>query len=304
MSPRSVAAWLLAAPAVAWAVLRLGGLERGYPLVQIATFTPYAAAAAVVAAVGAALLRRRMPAALAALSALALVLVVAPRALGGGAKPAGGVPLRVLSANAYFGTVPARDVVALARRQRADVVSVQELTPRLDAALAGAFAHRVAEPRAGGHGTGLYSRLALTRVPGPRDTRNAQVAATVRLGGGRIVRVVAVHPRAPLRRSAMAAWKHDLRALPPATPRTVLAGDFNASMDHRELRRLLDTGYRVAAEQAGTGLVPTWRGSRRWLLPVTIDHVLVGSGIAVGDAGVHDLPPSDHDAVTAELVVR
>lgn len=305
LTPRALAAWALAAPAAAWAVMRLGGLERGYPLVQIAAFTPYAAAGAVVAALGAAALRQRLPAVVAALSALALVSVIAPRAIDRSTAPAGGAPLRVLSANVYVGHVPARDIVALARRERADVVSVQELTPRLDAALARAFPHRVTEPRESALGTGLYSRLPLNRVPGPRDTRHAQVAATVRLAGGREVRIVAVHPHAPLRASAMAPWKHDLRALPAATPRTILAGDFNASTDHREFRRLLDTGYDVAAERAGAGLVPTWKSrSRPWLLPVTIDHVLVGSGVAVRDAGVHDLPGSDHNAVTAELIVR
>jgi endonuclease/exonuclease/phosphatase (EEP) superfamily protein YafD len=261
--------------------------------------------AAFAAALGAAALGRRLPALVAAISAVALFAVVAPRLLNQGGTSARGTTLRVLSANVYFSKVPAREIVKLARRERADVVSVQELTPKLDAALAREFPHRVAEAREGALGTGLYSRLPLTRVPGPRDTRHAQAAATVRMRGGREVRVVAIHPHAPLSARAMPAWKHDLRALPPATPRTILAGDFNASIDHRELRRLIDTGYRVAAEEAGSGLVPTWKSlSRAWLLPVTIDHVLVGSGIAVEDADVHPLPASDHDAVMAELVVR
>ncbi|HEX8105272.1 MAG TPA: endonuclease/exonuclease/phosphatase family protein [Solirubrobacteraceae bacterium] len=304
MKLRAVAAWLLAVPATAWAVMRLGGLERGYPLVQVMTFTPYAAVAAGVAAIVAAVLRRRVAAVVAAVSALALAIVVAPRVLNQEGTAARGPTLRVLSANVYFSKVRARDLVALARRERADLVSVQELTPELDAELARAFPHRIADPRPGAFGTGLYSRFPLRRVPGPRDTRHAQSAAEARLPGGRTIRIVAVHPHAPLGRGSMAGWKHDLRALPPARPRTILAGDFNASIDHRELRRLIDTGYRVAAEEAGVGLVPTWRGSRRWLPAVTIDHVLVGSGIATADAAVHDLPGSDHNAVTAELVVR
>ena len=48
-------------------------------------------------------------------------------------------------------------------------------------------------------------------------------------------------------------WRGDLRALPPATPDgplRILAGDFNATLDHAELRRLLDTGYEDAAARS------------------------------------------------------
>ncbi len=59
--------------------------------------------------------------------------------------------------------------------------------------------------------------------------------------------------------SATARWRSQLSALPPpgADP-VILAGDFNATLDHAAFRRLLDLGYADAASQVGNGLAATW----------------------------------------------
>ena len=44
---RTVVAWGLAVPCAAWATMRLFGLERGFPLVPLVSFTPFVAVAAV-----------------------------------------------------------------------------------------------------------------------------------------------------------------------------------------------------------------------------------------------------------------
>ena len=59
----------------------------------------------------------------------------------------------------------------------------------------------------------------------------------------------------PRRRAGLAARRS--RALPGSDGRgdvQILAGDFNATLDHRELRALLDRGYDDAADAAGEGL--------------------------------------------------
>ena len=104
----------------------------------------------------------------------------------------------------------------------------------------------------------------------------------------------------------MDEWRDDLRALPPATPRgdvRILAGDFNATLDHAELRRVLDRGYADAADTVGHGLRATWPSDRRFPPPVTIDHVLADERCGVRDLEVIDVPGSDHRAVLAELVL-
>ena len=83
----------------------------------------------------------------------------------------------------------------------------------------------------------------------------------------------------------------------------ILAGDFNATLDHREFRKLLDRGYLDAADAVGEGLTPTWPTSsrKRRALPLTIDHVLVDRRVRVERVTVVRIPGSDHRAVIAVL---
>jgi endonuclease/exonuclease/phosphatase (EEP) superfamily protein YafD len=309
---RVAVAWVLVALCAAWAAVRLLGLERGYPLVPLIAYTPFVAAAAVVVVVVALLLRQRGAAIAATVLAALLLVTVAPRALGGSTAPEGaaGPDLRVLSANMH-GTGSAEALVALARRERADVLSVQELTPglarRLEAAgLGELMPEQILEPGGPGSGIGLYSRLPLATAEAPGERRNALVIAGVIVEGAPPVEVAAVHPPPPLRGSIMPDWRGDLRALPPATPEgplRILAGDFNATVDHAELRRLLDTGYEDAAAQVGAGLKATWPANRRFPPPVAIDHVLADARCGVRGFSVHAIPSTDHRAVLAELVL-
>ena len=82
----------------------------------------------------------------------------------------------------------------------------------------------------------------------------------------------------------------------------ILAGDFNATLDHPELRALLDRGYVDAADAAGAGLKPTWPAPpRKRALPLTIDHILVDRRVRVERVTVVRIPRSDHRAVIAVL---
>src|SRR6201991_3853392 len=74
----TVLIWLLVAPALIWAIIRIFGWERG-PLVPLFAFTPYAAAWSLIP-LALALATRRWPAAAVALVAvLALAAAVLPR---------------------------------------------------------------------------------------------------------------------------------------------------------------------------------------------------------------------------------
>jgi endonuclease/exonuclease/phosphatase (EEP) superfamily protein YafD len=242
---------------------------------------------------------------------LVLVAVVAPRALGGPSAPEGGAGprLRVLTANMHLGTGSAEALVALVRRANADVLSVQELTPelaaRLDAAgLAELMPARVLEAQPLGAGVGLYARVPLEPHAVIRRTTIPSPVGSPQVAGAPPIDVVAVHAFPPARGDRVRQWRADLRAFPPATPDgrlRILAGDFNATLDHAELRRLLDTGYQDAAAQVGAGLHGTWPRGRRFPPPVTIDHVLADERCGVRAVSVHTIPGTDHRAVLAEL---
>jgi len=303
-----VIAWLLVLPCAAWVVVRAFGLDSGHPLTLLIVYTPLAVAGALAAAVVAALLRRGRAAVVALACAVALAAFVAPRALGGPSTAEGGSGprLRVLTANVHVKPRAAEALVALARRTRADVVSVQEVNPEVARALERAglgelLPGRVVEPRAAGLGSALYARAPLTKIAGVKD---GWVAARARVGGGPAIEVHAVHPLPPLNAAAERRWSADMRALPSARrtgPVRILAGDFNATLDHAELRRLLDRRYEDAADAVGRGLRATWPADRRFPPPVTIDHVIADERCGVRSLRVFDLPGSDHRAVLAEL---
>ena len=310
---RVAIAWLLVALCGAWVVVRLLGLERGYPLVPLVAFTPFVAGAAVAVVLIAAVLRQRGATLVAGVLAVVLVGLVAPRALGGPSEPDGaaGPKLRVLSVNMQHGTGSVEQLTALTRRTRADVLSVQELTPRLARELERAgigelLPEQILQPGGRGAGIGLYSRVPLGVAEAGGERRNPLVLASAQVEGAPAVEIAAVHAPAPLRDSMMPAWRGDLRALPPATPDgplRILAGDFNATLDHAELRRLLDTGYVDAAAEIGAGLKGTWPQGRRFPPPVAIDHVLADSRVGVDAFSVHAISGTDHRAVFAELVL-
>lgn len=299
-------------PGASWVVVRLGGWDHWYPAAQLIAFTPYVAAASLVPLVIVALLRRWAATAVAALTALALAVCVLPRGLADGDALAGarGPELRVLTANVLAGNASATTLAALVREHNVDVLAVQELTPRFLAALdraglPGLLAHRVAYPGSSVDGSGIFARLPL-RDDGLRFQALGfgQAAATLTDLG---IAIESVHPVAPSERRRLPAWRRSLQAQPRATmdgPMRILAGDFNATLDHSLLRTLISDGYRDAAAVVGKGLTGTWGpydGDR--IPPVTLDRVLADRRIGVRQVEIFDLPGSDHRPVLAVLVL-
>ncbi|MEO3804991.1 endonuclease/exonuclease/phosphatase family protein [Nonomuraea sp. B1E8] len=299
--------WTVVTLLAAWAVIRAGGLEQGSFLTQLMTVTPIGAGLAALTAL-LSLLRRNRPAALAAAVVCAvMVSVVAPRAVAAEQPPAQGAPLRVLAIN-LFTRADAETVVDLVREHDVDVFSALELSyaevERLDAAgLARLLPHRVLQPSSGATGSGIFSKHPVRELAGLfTPVGHNMPAATVTLPGGGTVEFVAVHPNPPLGRLTE-EWNAALSAFPPATSSTirVLAGDFNASLDHRAMRDLLDRGYVDAADQVGKGLVPTWPSFRKFPPIISIDHILADRRVSVRRVEIFDVPGTDHRGVFADL---
>ncbi|QYC39978.1 hypothetical protein Nocox_11800 [Nonomuraea coxensis DSM 45129] len=299
--------WTVVTLLALWALIRAGGLELGSFLTQLMTVTPYGAALAALTAL--LLTRRNRPAALVAATAcVVLAACVAPRLTSEDQPAASGPLLRVLTVN-LFGRADDASVVDLVRREAVDVFTALELTPeqaeRLDAAgLAELLPHRVLQAAPGAIGSGIYAKRPLTELPDLfTPIGHNMPAAGLTLPGGAAVEIVAVHPNPPLGRME-AEWDAALRGLPaPAAtgPMRVLAGDFNASIDHRAFRELLERGYVDAAAQVGKGLTPTWPNFRTMPPIIAIDHVLADERMAVRRVEIVDVPGTDHRGVLAEL---
>ncbi len=308
---RHVLLWLVVLPGAAWAVVRVGGWERG-GLVQLFAFTPYVAAWSVVPVIVALAARRRFAATVAVVTCALLAMAVLPRAFADGDRgPQGGVALQVMTSNMLFGNADAATIVELVRDHDVAVLAVQEFSPNAQRTLAAAglgalLPYSSLGPEFGASGSGLYSRFPITD-PGVR--RNAggfnQAYGTIQPPGATAVTVESAHPLAPYALEVLGGWRKDLEAQPrpdPADPPRILLGDFNATLDHKPLRDLIDGGYRDAADTAGRGLIGTWGPyDGDPLPPVTLDRVLADRRLGVGAVSVHDIPDSDHRAVIAGL---
>jgi endonuclease/exonuclease/phosphatase family metal-dependent hydrolase len=236
------------------------------------------------------------------------VVTIGPQYVGDEAPRAGERVLRFMTVNLFFGRADTAQVVRLVRERRIDVLALEELSPGAVAGLERAGLRRelpfaLNRARPGAEGTGLWSRLPLTDVA-VLQMRFHSVAADLDLGD-RVLRVRAVHPVPPI---PVRSWRRDmalLRAQLASDRRvqTVVLGDLNSSVHHREFRRLLDRRWRDAAEVEGAGLVRTWTPRRGAPAVLDLDHVLVDRGMTVHGFQTVAIRGGDHRAVIAAVGV-
>ena len=295
-----------------WAAARLAGADRlrfaEAQAVPLLSFTPQAAAGAWISAL---LLRGTGPAAVTAAAAAALTAAAGPRAVPCRQPGATGPVLRVLTANLLAGRASAEAVTGLVRRSHADVLFVQELTSQAAvglerAGLGGLLPYRVIQPAPHRTGGSIYARYPLRGGPLAAPSPAARCAARLELPSGQSAELACIHaapPKPPWSPAAAARWRSQLAALPaPGEGPCILAGDFNATLDHAQFRQLLRRGWTDAASAAGHGLSATWgpRPGRRPAL-LAIDHVLTGRGCAVLATSACRLAGTDHRALYAEI---
>ncbi|MFI9810523.1 endonuclease/exonuclease/phosphatase family protein [Saccharothrix variisporea] len=296
---------------LAAAALRLLGIDGTRYMIATTALTPYITAGGVLLGLLALVLRRWAVGTVVLVVALVLVSAVAPRAFPDSRPNGVGFAVDVMSANLLLGTADAEAVVRVVRARDVDVLSLQELTPAMvadldRAGLRDVLPHRVFHAAPGASGAGIAAKFPLTARALAAPSSLGQAGALVDLPGADI-EVVSVHPMPPVVTEGPDQWQRDMAGLPGPDHGglvRVLAGDFNATLDHVGLRRLLNRGYVDAADQVGKGLDPTWpSGGGVWPPPVTIDHVLVDGRCPVDDFEVVDIPGSDHRAVITRFVV-
>jgi endonuclease/exonuclease/phosphatase family metal-dependent hydrolase len=303
--------WALAGALAGWAAARLAGADRlrfaEAWAVPLLSFTPQVTAGAWASAL---LLPGAGPAAVTAVAGAVLTAAVGPRAVPYRQPPAAGPVLRVLTANLLVGRAEAKVIVELVGGHHADVLFVQELTDEAEARLQQAglddlLPHRVTQTVRRGTRGSIYARYPLRGGPPAGPVSAARCTARLDLPSGQFVELTCIHaaPPRPPWSPATARWRSQLAALPaPGDGPQIIAGDFNATLDHAQFRQLLRRGYVDAASQAGHGLSFTWgrRPGRRPAL-LAIDHVLIDRRCAVITTSAHWVAGSDHRALFAEL---
>ena len=240
--------WAVAGAVAGWAAARLAGADRlrlaEAWAVPLLSFTPQVTAGAWVSAL---LLRGTGPAAATAVAGAVLTAAVGPRAVPSRWPPAAGPVLRVLTANLLVGRAAAEVVVELARRKDVDVLFVQELTGQAAARLQRAgledlLPHRVTQPTWGARGSGIYARYPLRGEPPATPASAARCTARLDLPSGQFAQLACIHaasPKPPWSPGSTAQWRDQLSALPaPGDHPLILAGDFNATLDHAQFRQI------------------------------------------------------------------
>jgi endonuclease/exonuclease/phosphatase (EEP) superfamily protein YafD len=213
-----------------------------------------------------------------------------------------GHEVTILVLNVWHGRADPAALAALVERERPDLVVLPEAGH--------AYCTRILERLAGYRGTasirpGRPDGWGVTVLAGPRaadvvlepghEMRLPHVRVTGGLLGGRAL--YAVHTTAPARLGVVHEWRSDLRIAAGWTASGgLVAGDVNATVDHRLLRAVGRSAGPVGAATWPARL-PRWAGIR-------IDHVLLPAGVRSADASVHDVPGSDHRAVLARVRLR
>jgi len=219
--------------------------------------------------------------------------------------------LVVLSLNTQGGATSPAQVADLVHRTGASVVALPE-TPRADAERLASLLDRpftastASRGRSGAASTSLLLADALGEhaVGGAPPLVLGAVRAAPRSGGPP---VLAVHPVSPVPLlGGVPQWRRDVALAAAACgrePGAVVAGDFNATLDHAPLA---DLGPCVdAAAQVGAAGVGTWPATAPRLLGAPIDHVLVDARAwRVLSVEVLDAGGSDHRALVVRLQRR
>lgn len=230
----------------------------------------------------------------------------------------GRATVTVLEYNTQGGATSPAQIARLAAEAGADVVALPETSARQAERIAAdpavvdrgyqVFAHREQAY------SGSETSLLVARSMG--EYRVLDTPATG-LGAVRVVPVVAggptlaaVHATPPMEAFGYDTWVRTVTAAaalaaPSAAgaerPSAIVAGDFNATLDHQPLQ---DLGGAVdAARAAGVGAQGTWPSDWPALLGAPIDHVLFDPAAwSVAAAHTVQSGDSDHRGLVVELV--
>ena len=308
-------------------------LERTYPIAQIVSFRSLMVVGFGVVLVLALLLAiaRPLRGFAAALAIIALVAGVAnagilvSRGMGSDTLPAKGADsIRVMTWNTAGAATSPDDIARTAVAMDADIVTLPETTIATGEQVAlamRALGHRMwaYHTQYGAHGwdassstllisprLGTYSVIE-SSADGTSNTSSVPSAVAMPTSGSGPV-IVAAHAVAP-RQEYMQRWRHDLQWIADqcAAKDVILAGDFNATVDHM-------SGFGVdggtmgrchdAVGATGNGAVGTWPTSLPAWAGAPIDHVMATSDWkATGSVILRSLDGkgSDHRPLVVQL---
>jgi endonuclease/exonuclease/phosphatase (EEP) superfamily protein YafD len=306
--PTGRVGWFIAFLTVCVAVptlARLLAIEVG-PLAWVIALTPYVGLAAVVGAFLAIASRSVVVIALALGCVVLQIAWVVPLYTKDADRTISGDALTVMTSNILVGRGDCETVVQLVEDRNVDLLAMQELTPDAVDQLRAAGLNQLLPYRwldESAAGIGIWSRFPLSDPPAGSAVSWPVIGRQVAVPGLPLT-FLAVHPAAPLTPDHT-KWTQDQprlrRALNSVPGAVVVAGDFNATLDHKIMRELQRDGFTDASEATGSGINATWPQGYGFRFPlVAIDHVM-HRDVDIAAVGVDTaiVPGADHRAVIA-----
>jgi endonuclease/exonuclease/phosphatase (EEP) superfamily protein YafD len=217
--------------------------------------------------------------------------------------------LRLFAANVLYDNPTPQGIVDEIDRSDADVVMLQEFTPRwhrvsMESSWWDDYPYRLITRHGTTERSAVLSRIPLEETSIDYTHESPVLGATVRVGG-RSVRLFSVHPSAPV--FDYTEWRAQSEAITDTVAatrgRVVVGGDFNVTQFNAWMDDLEALGLRSAHELVGRGTATTWPNGQNMFPPVRIDHVLVSERVVplrvregVGEG-------SDHKPVIVDLAL-
>ena len=222
---------------------------------------------------------------------------------------------RIMTLNTRNGNASAAEIVDVVKRYHVEVLCLEELSDAEVQALSEAGLDEVlpyhvvsdaASQINNGGRNGIWTLAPMSDVSTnllPINT-SSMPAAEITVGS-RTVRVVAVHPNAPVR-GAQSEWSQGLsviQSLSEYNHSYLLCGDFNSTWDHARFRELLGGTFVDAGEQSGQGFHMTYPANSHVPSLIEIDHFVYSksSGIVVSNLETVEVSGSDHRALIGIL---
>ncbi|MFF0264078.1 endonuclease/exonuclease/phosphatase family protein [Kribbella sp. NPDC004536] len=292
----------------------LFGLDELTPFTQLAAFRPQCLVVVLVLAL-LMLVRRgwRIASALVAVLALVGTALTVPREFSRARQaPEGARVLTIMVANVLGGGARAADVAAVIRAQQPDLVSLPEAQADVreqisvqlqDLRYKGFTAQPIpAAPSA----TSVLVSASLGDVTFASEPGTTFGNIVVTAGNLGAVQLIAYHGYPPLA-GAVPTWKHDLlkvRQWCSQDAPTVIAGDFNATVDHADFRNALNGYCRSVGPSIGSGLEGTWPADQPGVLRTQIDHVVATRQLEPETFATYSIHGTDHRAVVARVALK
>ncbi|TDW19558.1 endonuclease/exonuclease/phosphatase family protein [Kribbella kalugense] len=291
----------------------LFGLDEVTPFTQLVAFRPQELVLVLALAL-LMLVRRGWRIAAVLVGALTLVGggLTAPRQFSDARPaPAGSRVLTVMVANVLGGGARAADVAQVIRDRKPDLVSLpeaqvdvrEEIRAQLQDLQYKGFTAQPSKAVESATSVLVSSSLGNVSFASEAGTTFGNIFVT----GGSLgqIRLIVYHGFPPLTDS-VTTWKNDLQHLRrwcAEDPPSIVAGDFNATLDHADFRHALGGYCRSVGPTVGGGLQGTWPADQPAVLRTQIDHVVVTRQFEPGRFTTYPIQGTDHRAVVATVAV-